>query len=72
MGGKTSKVKDSTANVLNVVEVMDTTPHLETQTMLISLLVVLTAVNLILKFYLLYKRTLKKRYISRANDLDKI
>ena len=72
MGGATSKAKDNTANALNVIEVMDTTPHLEAQIILLSLLVAISTLNLLIKIYLLHKRTLRKRYLSRANDLNKV
>ncbi|KAH8283390.1 hypothetical protein KR054_008070 [Drosophila jambulina] len=68
MGGKQSKADDNTANVVNTLEVVDTTPHLNAQYMLLLILVIISALNLALKLYLLHKRSLKKTYMSRAKS----
>lgn len=72
MGGKQTKFKDSQANVVNNVEVIDHTTQLDSLWYLLLISAVVNVINLILKLYLLHKRSLKKRYASRGNDLDKI
>ncbi|KAH8409638.1 hypothetical protein KR215_004885, partial [Drosophila sulfurigaster] len=69
MGGTQSKADDNTANVVNTVEIVDTTPHLNSLYVLLLILVIISAFNLVLKIYLLHKRSLRKTYMSRANDL---
>ncbi|KAH8375769.1 hypothetical protein KR200_001648, partial [Drosophila serrata] len=69
MGGKQAKADDNTADVVNTIEVVDTTPHLNSLYMILLILVIISAINLALKIYILQKRSLRKTYMSRANDL---
>ncbi|KAH8236863.1 hypothetical protein KR032_010223, partial [Drosophila birchii] len=69
MGGKQSKADDNSANVVNTIEVVDTTPQLNALYVLLLILVIISALNLALKIYILHKRSLRKIYMSRANDL---
>lgn len=72
MGGQPTKLANPRANVINNVEVIDHTPHLDSLYILILILVVLTALNLLLKVYIMHKRSMRKTYLSRGNDLDKV
>lgn len=72
MGGKNTKLDNPKANVINNVEIIDHTSQLSSLWYLLLISAILSAVNLLLKIYILHKRSLKKRYISRGNDLDKI
>lgn len=72
MGGKESKIENPNANVVNNIEIIDHTSQLDSLWYLLLISTVLCAVNLLLKIYLLHKRSLRKRYVSRANDLEKI
>lgn len=72
MGGQPTKLANPRANVINNVEVIDHTPHLDSLYNLILILVVLTALNLLLKVYIMHKRSMRKTYLSRGNDLDKV
>lgn len=72
MGKQQSKIVNPNANVINNVEIVDHTAQIDSLWYLLLILIVLCAVNLLLKVYLLHKRSIKKRYMSRANELDKI
>lgn len=72
MGGNPTKISNPKGNVINNVEIVDHTPHIDSLWSLILISVILQALNLLLKLYLMHKRSIKKRYISRGNDLDKI
>lgn len=72
MGKPQSKIVNPNANVINNVEIVDHTAHIDSLWYLLLILTVLCAVNLLLKVYLMHKRSIKKRYMSRGNDLDKI
>jgi len=70
MGFVDTKVVDSTANVVNKVESQNI--DLETITILLIIIVIIMSASVFLKIYKLHNRCLKKRFQSRANDLDKI
>lgn len=71
MGLLDVKTVDSTANVINKVDV--TSPDLEVITILLFIIVALLAANICFKLYRMHNRCLKKKYTaSRGNDLDKI
>lgn len=72
MGAKESKIEDPNANIINNVEIVDHTNHLESIWNILLITVILSATNLLIKIYLLHKKSLRKRYISRGNDLEKI
>lgn len=72
MGGNPTKLANPRANVINNVEVIDHTPHLDSLYNLILILVVISSLNLLIKIYILHKRSIKKTYLSRGNDLDKV
>lgn len=72
MGGQKSKIERPNANVVNNVEIIDHTNQLDSLWFLLLISTILSAVSLLIKIYLLHKRSLRKRYASRANELDKI
>lgn len=72
MGGKESKIDNPTANVINEVEVMENRVDLHTIELCLIIMTILIALNSILKAYAFHNKRLKKKYISRANDLDKV
>lgn len=65
-----SNVADSTANVINTVQISQ--PELKTITVLRIIVVVLLCAIMTTKLYKLHNRCLKKRYLSNALDLDKV
>lgn len=72
MGHRNSKISNPTANVVNNVEIVDHTTQIDSLWYILLISTVLSAVNLLLKLYLLHKRSLRKRYASRGDNLDKI
>lgn len=72
MGGTKSKIEITNANVINNVEVIGHTPEINSVWLLLLILTIISAFNLILKLYILHKRSLRKKYASRADNLDKI
>lgn len=72
MGGKNAKFENPKANIINNVEVIDHTSELNSLWYLLLISVAISAVSLLLKIYILHKRSLKKAYISRANNIEKI
>lgn len=70
MGLVDTKTVDSTANVINKVESKEIDLGF-TNTLLIIIVVILCA-NVFFKIYKLHNKCLKKKYLSKANDLDKI
>jgi len=70
MGLIDTKTVDSTANVINKVEVEN--KDLGIVTTLLIIIVVIMCANVFFKIYKLHNKCLKKKYISKANDLDKI
>jgi len=70
MGIVDVKSVDSTANVINKVE--SNTVDLELINILMIIIVVIMCANCFYKLYKLHNKCLKKKYMSQANDLDKI
>jgi len=70
MGFVDTKVVNSTENVGNKIECKNF--DLETITILLIIIVIIMSVSVFLKIYILHNRCLKKRFQSRANDLDNI
>lgn len=72
MGGSESKIEDPNANVVNNIEIVDHTQHLNAIWYLVLITLIISSLNLFLALYKLHKRSLRKKYMSRANDLQKI
>lgn len=72
MGKTESKLEKPNANVVNNLEIIDHREQINSLWILLLILIIITAVNLIMKLYILHKRSLRKRYASRATDLDKV
>lgn len=70
MGLVDVKTVDSTANVINKVEPNNI--DLELVNILLIIIVVIMCSNFFYKIYKLHNKCLKKKYMSQANDLDKI
>lgn len=70
MGLVDVKTVDSTANVINKVEVSNTDVKLIT--IFVVLIFVILVAHLLYKLYKYHNKCIKKRYQSQANDLDKI
>jgi len=70
MGLIDTKTLDSTANVINKVE--SNTIDLELIHTLLIIIVFIMCANCFYKLYKLHNKCLKKKYLSQANDLDKI
>jgi len=65
-----SKVADSTANVINNVETVSV--DLKVITVMLIIIVVLLLANVLTKLYKLHNKCIKKRYASRAGNLEMI
>ena len=65
-----SKVADSTANVINNVETASV--DLKVITIMLIIIVVLLLANSLTKLYKLHNKCIKKRYASRADNLEMI
>lgn len=72
MGKTESKIENPNANVVNKVEIVDHSKEINSLWVLTLILVIIAATNLLLKIYIFHKRSLRKKYTSRANDLDKV
>lgn len=72
MGTKQSKIRDPNANVINNIEVVDHTSHLNAIWDLVMATLIISLLHLVITLYLMHKRSLRKRYSSRADNLDKI
>jgi len=70
MGLTDTKAVDSTANVINKVE--SNNNDLELIHTLLIIIVVIMCANCFHKLYKLHIKCLKKKYMSQANDMDKI
>lgn len=72
MGRPHSKVENANANVLNEVVIDNNNQDLFEIKIYILLVAIITVLNLAFKIYAMHNKKLKKKYISRANELDKI
>lgn len=72
MGKTQSKVEKPNANVINNVKIVDHTQEINSLWLLLLILIILSTINLLIKIYQLHKKSLKKKYSSRADNLDKI
>lgn len=72
MGKPNSKIEKPNANVVNNLEIIDHTEQIDSLWTLFLIAIIISTVDLLLKFYLLHKKSLKRKYVSRANDLDKV
>lgn len=72
MGNKESKIKNPNANVVNNIEVKDHTEHLNSIWCLLLTTLIINILHFLIAIYKIHKRSLKKKYISRADDSNKI
>ena len=67
-----SKLNRPTANVINEIEVGQEKINLNKIEICLLIITILIGLNFVLRIYNMHTRRLRKRYISRANDLDKV
>lgn len=67
-----TKLDRPTANVINEVEVLQNKINLDKIEICLIIVTILLGLNFVLKVYSMHTRRLRKRYSSRANELDKI
>lgn len=73
MGQPESKVVKPNANVVNEVIVENNySKDLDAIKLYLLLISIVLSTNFILSIYAMHNKKLKKKYSSRANDLDKI
>lgn len=72
MGRPHSKVENPNANVVNEVIIDNDMTDLYEIKIYILLVAIIAILNLALKVYAMHNKRLKKKYVSRATDLDKI
>lgn len=72
MGGTESKINHPNANVINEVKIAYREMDLRKIEFCLYIIVVLIGLRTILHIYAMHHKTLKKKYISRANDLDRV
>jgi len=71
MGGETSKVADSTANVINHVEIVDHRDDIQDVNRTLKLIAGLLLVIVILKVVKMYKRSVQRRR-DQHHTLEKV
>jgi len=71
MGGETSKVADSTANVINHVEIVDHRDDIQDVNRTLKLIAGLLLVIVILKVVRMYKRSVQRRR-DQHHTLEKV
>lgn len=67
-----TKLDRPTANVINEVEVLQDKINLNKIEICIIIITIIIGLNFLLRLYSMHSRRLKKRYSSRATELDKI
>lgn len=72
MGKPNSKIENPNANVVNEVIVERKEFNFSQIELCVLLITIIVCINLALKLYTFHNRRLKKRYMSRANELDTI
>lgn len=72
MGGRTSKITNPTANVVNEVTVIPEGDKLFLIELCLIVMTIITCLSFALHIYSMHNKILKKKYLSRANNLDKI
>lgn len=72
MGKPLSKIENPSANVVNEVEVVQGNVNLELIEFCLIIITLLISLNSVLRVYALHNNRLKKKYTSRANDLDRV
>ena len=67
-----SKLNRPTANVINEIEVGQEKINLNKIEICLLIITILIGLNFVLKIYNMHTRRLRKIYLSRANDVDKV
>lgn len=71
MGKEQSKIENPKANVVNEVEVTETKDSTSLQ-LLLWIIIMLLILQVGLKIFLLHKKSLKRRYMTRAASMAQI
>lgn len=71
-GSDDSQTKDNTANVVNNVKIVDHTEDIQALWVLILILTITSVAQFLLTLYIKHNKILKRRYMSRANNLDRV
>lgn len=71
MGNTKSQIDKANANVINEIEVGETIDLSRIEKYL-AVIVVVMLLNLAVHIYGIHRRRLKKRYLSRATDLNRV
>lgn len=67
-----SEAKDNTANVVNNVRIIDHTDDINALWILLLIITIVLVLQFLLTIYVKHNKIIKKRYMSRANQLDQI
>jgi len=71
-GSDDSQTKDNTANVVNNVKIVDHTEDIQALWVLLLILTITSVAQFLLTLYIKHNKILKRRYMSRANNLDRV
>lgn len=72
MGKHQSKIKDANANVINEVDIENNSTDLSKIEICLYILTILIGLKFVLQLYKINHKNLKKKYLSRSNDLDRV
>lgn len=72
MGGKTSKKVDNTGTVVNEVTIQPATIENNDIILLLYVLTIISVLNFLINAYKMWRKSLKKQYLRRGTDEDKI
>lgn len=72
MGKTESKLEKPNANVINEVEIKEDKINIQTIEICMVIITIVSLMNLVIHLYALHNKKLKKKYLSMANQLDKI
>ncbi|KAH8367363.1 hypothetical protein KR084_007079 [Drosophila pseudotakahashii] len=71
-GSDDTQSKDNKANVVNDIKIVDHTEDFNALWLLLLILTITSVAQFMLTLYIKHNKLIKKRYISRANDLDRV
>lgn len=71
MGNRSTKIQDPKANVINEIEIDQKQVNTERMEICLVIITIFTVLTFALRVYAIHNKNLKKRYMSRANNLDR-
>lgn len=71
MGQKQSRIDNPNTNLWNEIDINEGT-NLQTIEICLIIITTLVGLNFVLTIYKIHTKKLKKKYYSRAHDLDKV